>query len=477
VIRRRISQQRSEGVGLRSVRTVTGAVALSVVGALALTGCGGGSHPAAKRTHAPHPTATVSAPPTALTVGLFGTGQEIAAYRQAVDNYDAAQRSITVTVKTWPTAAAMMKDLAAGQPAPDVFLADRGDLDVLSQDKTIQPVDDLLAAREVDLGDGYTRESLEAFSADRHLMCMPYSASPRVLYYNTDIIDFPAMKAAGVATPSDPDSGKWTVQTFAAAVTWADQQPGVRAFSTPSTIEDLAPYLYSGQGEVVDNEQTPTTLAFSDPSNDDTWTKILPVLSTPGAALTPKQLKKHTPLQWFERGKLGMLVGDRSLVPELRKHSDLHWDVISLPSVAGTSTIGDYTGLCLSAQTKQTQAAADLLAYLVSNPAVALVSRAGSIVPVNNAVAASDAFLQPTQQPAHAKVFVTNGRSMHVLPIPSETLATLDGRVGGLISRLFQQNAAVPGITGQIDSASQPIFSALNASLSPSPTPTATPTD
>jgi len=445
-----------------------------VVGVLALAGCGGGSHPAAQHTRTPHPTATASAPPTALTVGLFGSGPEIAAYKQAVDNYDAAQQSITVTVKTWPNAAAMMKDLAAGQPAPDVFLAERGDLGVLSEDKTIQPVDDLMAARDVDLGDGYTRESLEAFSADRHLTCMPYSAAPQVLYYNTDIVNFPAMKAAGVATPNDLDSGKWTVQTFSAAVIWATEHPGVRAFAAPSTIEDLAPYLYSGQGKVVDNEEQPTSLAFSDASNDATWAKIQPVLSTPGAALTPKQLKKHSAVQWFERGKLGMVVGDRSLVPELRGHPGLHWDVISLPSVAGTATIGDYTGLCLSSRTRQTQAAADLLAYLVSKPAVSMVSQSGYVVPVNTEVAMSDDFLQPNQQPAHAKVFVNNARSMHILPIPSETLATLDGQVSGLIGRLFQQNAPVAGLTAQIDAASKPTFSALNASLSPSPTPTAT---
>ena len=57
------------------------------------------------------------------------------------------------------------------------------------------------------------------------------------------------------------------------------------------------------------------------------------MLSGTGAMLSSKQLAKHTALQWFERGKLGMLVGDRSLVPELRQHPELHWDVISLPSV------------------------------------------------------------------------------------------------------------------------------------------------
>ena len=107
---------------MRSVRTVAGAIALTVIGALALTGCGGGDDHPAKQTHSPRPSATVSAKPTALTVGFYGSADEIAAYKQAVDNYDAAQQSVTLTLETWPSAAAMMSDLTAGKPAPDVFL-------------------------------------------------------------------------------------------------------------------------------------------------------------------------------------------------------------------------------------------------------------------------------------------------------------------------------------------------------------------
>lgn len=460
---------------MKSVRTVAGALALTTIGALALTGCGGDDHPA-KRAHSPKPSPTASAAPTALTVGVYGTAAEIAAYRQAVDNYDAAQQSVTLKLETWSSAAAMMTDLTSGKPAPDVFLAGRGDLEVLERDKLIAPVDDLLAARNVDLGDAYSREALEAFSADRHLTCMPYAATPQVVYYNTDLIDFAAMQADGLATPGNLDSGKWTVPTFAAAVQWASRPgAGISAFSLPSTVEGVAPYLYSGQGKVVDDEDKPTSLAFSDPSNQDTWDALLPVLSARGAMLTRKQLSKHTALQWFESGKLGMIVGDRSLVPQLRQHPGLHWDVISLPSVNGTTTIGDYTGLCLSDHTKDVQAAADLLAYLVSKPAVSLVAQSGYIVPVNTEVAMSDDFLQPTQQPLHAKVFVNNTRSMHILPIPSETLAQIDGQVSGLIGQLFRPNADVNGTAAQIDATSQPILAALNASLSPSPSPTGSP--
>ena len=443
-----------------------------MIGSLGLAGCGG------SQTERPRPTATVTvAPkPVELTVGLFGAPQEIAAYRQAVDNYAAAQQQrVTLTLKTWPSAAAMMTDLAGGAPVPDVFLAGRGDLGVLQQDKLIQPVEDLLAARNVDLGDAYSREALEAFSSDRHLACMPYAASPEVLYYNTDLVDFEAMAAAGHDVPN-PESGRWSLEQFAEAVQWAARpRAGIRAVALPADVAGLAPFLYSGHGKVVDDEDAPSTLAFSDPDNQSLWDQLLPILNGPGVGLTRRELHQHTPLSWFERGKLAMLVGDRSLVPTLRKHSDLHWDVIALPTVSDSVTLGDYTGLCMSAATKQTQAAGDLLAYLVSRPAVALVAQAGFMVPASTEVGMSDDFLQPTQRPTHAQVFVNAMRSMHVLPIPSTFLADLDRRTSGLIGDLFRPGANVPGLTQQIDAASQPVLAALDAQLHPSPTPTPTP--
>lgn len=456
---------------MRSIGKVASALTLTVVAGAVLSGCGGNATPT--KHHKPRPSHTVAAAPTQLRLGVFGSPAELAAYQQAVSTYDAQHTDVTISVQTWPTAAAMMKDLASGSPAPDVFLAGREDLAELEQDKTIAPVDEPLAARNVDLGDEYSREALEAFSADRHLQCMPYAADPDVVYYNTDLVDFDAMKVAGLAVPSSLDSGKWTVSTFAAAVQYASAaRAHVRGFYLPPTLEGLAPYLYSGQGKVFDDETTPTSLDFSDPSSQQALQELLPAVTTPGATLTARQLKKHTPLQWFERGKLAMMVGDRSIVPELREQTGLDWDVISLPSLNGTTTIGDYTGLCLSRTTKTPQAAADLLVYLVSDTAEAIVAQTGSVVPVNNEVALSDDFLQPDQQPAHAKVFVNSIRQMHVLPVSSEVADSLDGAVGGLIGQLLEPGADLPGVSASIDAASQPILAQALPSSSASPSAT-----
>jgi len=463
----------AEGVGLRSVRAVAAALALTAAGPLVLSGCGGGAD-----TTAPRPTATVTvAPrPVALTVGFFGSAPEVAAYQEAVDNYDAANQRVTLKLKTWRSAALMMRDLASGTPAPDIFLAERGDVDVLQRSKLTQPLDDLLAARNVDLGDGYSREALEAFSADHHLTCMPYAATPQVLFYNTDLVDFAAMKADDQPVPADLESGKWNLAQFEAAAHWAARPAqNISSFVQPTDIAGLAPYLYSGGGKVVDDEGSPTSLALSDDGNKAIWDTIVPALSDAETAATARQLRGHSALHWFRRGRLAMLVGDRSMVPTLREQAGLHWDVIGLPAVGGQATVGDYTGLCMSAASKEPQAAADLLAYLISRPAVSLVAHAGYIVPASAEVAMSPDFLQPYDRPAHAQVFVNASRSMHILPIGSTYLEEIDRQADGLIANLFRPGADVAALTQQIDAVSQPILAAQNAVLHPSPT--ATPTD
>ena len=92
--------------------------------------------------------------------------------------------------------AAFRASSAEGDP-PDVFLMDHDDLAGLSEDDAVRRVDDLLAAREVDFGDGYTRNGLEAFSVDAALQCMPLDVSPLVVYFNPRLIELDRIAEPG----------------------------------------------------------------------------------------------------------------------------------------------------------------------------------------------------------------------------------------------------------------------------------------
>ena len=88
--------------------------------------------------------------------------------------------------------------------APDVFLMDHDDLDrALGERRRSAGSTTCWPQREVDFGDGYTRNGLEAFSVDAALQCMPQDVSPLVVYFNPRLIELDRIAEPG-ARPVDP---------------------------------------------------------------------------------------------------------------------------------------------------------------------------------------------------------------------------------------------------------------------------------
>ncbi len=465
---------------VRGVRRVAIAAMTLTLG-LGLTACTGDSEEPPAAGGSPSATAGPSEPADTgsapdITFGVFGSPAEITAYQDVITAYNASTDSADITLQAWPDDASLMAALNSGAPRrnPDVFLIKRDDLDPLMESELVQPVDSYLDARSVDLGDRYSREALEAFSGDHRLQCMPYGVSPQVVYYNTDLVDFDRMAARGLDVPSDPDLDRWTIDDFAEAATFAThRRRGTRGLAVDPTLRGLAPFIYSGGGKIVDDEEEPTSLAFSDGDTRSALEAVLPVLRNAAITLTPEQLAQASPLEWFQQGKLGMLIGDRSLTPLLRANKDLRWDVMPIPVVDSAATIGDYSGLCLSAATPDQERAADLLAALVSDELVSTVARTGYVVPVNTKVALSDDFLQVAKMPLNSKVFVSSVRTMRTLPVAGQW-AELERAVAPALEQLLAGGPTIDleALTEQIDESS---LSVLAPEEEPTPEETAAP--
>jgi len=398
---------------------ITRAAVLVAALSLGVSACSSGAEPVSRPSPTPTKTRTPVNDPAKLTFGVWGGPTEVEAYQQVVSDYNSATDLADVTLKSWSDDASMMRSIAGGDAVPDVFLVSRGDLQQLWDDKRVEPVDSYLDARAVDIGDEYSRDALEAFSSEHHLQCMPYAVSPRVIYYNTDLVDFPRMKATGLDVPG-AENKSWSLEQFETAATFGTTvRRGVRGFAIDPTVSGLAPFIYSGGGQVFDDEDAPTSLAFSEGDSVEAIERTLEVLRRPQLTLNKKQLAERTPLQWFERGELGMIAGYRRLVPQLRQVHGLDFDVISMPILDGLATWGDITGLCLSADAASTPAAADLMVQMLDTPAVERVVRAGYLVPANSEVALSDDFLQPGRLPEHSDVFNNSTRAIQIPPLLS----------------------------------------------------------
>lgn len=407
---------------------VAGTVLLTAACQSGTTGTDPGGPPS---TASGSPSASSTAPgPTpesdevSLTFGVFGPRAETASFRRVVDSYNQAATATTVDLVAYPDREALVADLGTPR-APDVFLASRRDLDRIVGDGLNAPLLELLDERGVDYGDGYSRDALLAFSADDDLQCMPYGISPTVVYYNTDLIDFEDMRERGLPVPPTDLRG-WNLDMFAAAADEATRpRLGTRGVHVDATLRGLAPFVYSGAGQLFDDEEEPTSLDLEDEDARDALTRTLALLRDPLVTLTGRQLRRASPLEWFERGRLGMVTGTRSLVPRLRDVEGLDFDVMPMPLIDDQVTVGDMTGLCISSDNENLARTADFLVTLIGDEAVAEVAREGYLVPANLEVALGDEFLQPLQMPRNANIFNTSVRDLVVNDLldPSSPLA------------------------------------------------------
>jgi multiple sugar transport system substrate-binding protein len=450
---------------LRSRRAVASLLAL---GALVVTAsCSSGDEPDAAPSSPSSP-----AGPTLLTFAVYGPPQVVTAYAKIARDFSAEHPNIVVNVRPYDThdeaLAALEEERAAGNP-PDAFLADRDDLPGLVATKAVTRLDELLGERQVDFGDGYQRDALEAFSSDNALQCMPVDVSPLVVYYNVDLVHLPALTTPD-QRPITAETG-WSVDDFAAAARQASR-PGVRGVYVAPTLEQVAPCIWSGGGHVVDDIDEPTTLTLADGASAAGLEKLLQVVRDPQTTFNRQQLARRSALQRFKTGSLAMMLGFRDLTPQLRAQADLNFDVMPLPKVGSKATIGDSSGLCLSSESDHQDKTADFLAYAVSDDATAILASTGYVVPTNLDVANSDAFLQPTEMPASAEVFPSAVRSIHSLPrVPA--WASVATSTASLLEGLFYDPVIDPldARLKAIDAASTPLFTPVPTSpASPSPT-------
>jgi len=446
-------------------------VVLVLALALASAGCTGDSD------GPPSSTPSTSAPANPpLTFGVFGPHEETAAFQETVDAWNAKPDVSDVTLKTWPDRASMRSAIEGGAAIPDVFLASRSDLSWLLENGYTQPVDDLLDERNVDFGDGYSRDALQAFSTDDRLQCMPYAVSPMVIYYNTSLVDFTKMRNRGLDAP-DEDATDWNSDQFSAAAEFASRPArGAKGVHIAPTLAGLSPFIESGGGSVFDDYDDPKSLSFSSDGSKSALERTLELLRRPQVTLDESQLASASPLKWFIRGKLGMIAGYRSLVPQLRLIPGLNFDVMPMPVLDSSATVGDVSGLCLSAKAASTAAGADFMVHELADESVATVTRTGYLAPANLAVALSDDFLQPGRQPEHANFFNSTVRSMRFSPL-IDTISALEATVQPSLEDLVYGVGVLDldAVTQEIDDESKTVLDP--ESVSPSPSDSESPSD
>lgn len=442
--------------------------------ALVAVGCAVDSTEPAPGDPAPTtPSASIDRP--VVTLGVYGPPDELTAWAEVVEAYNQTSVTSQARLITWPDHDVAIEALTSAT-RPDVFLVSRRSLDELVDNQFVQPVGELLDERDVDFGDGFERSALLAFGRDNALQCMPYATSPQVLFYNTELIDFERMLARGLAVPEFEEDlpRTWNFAQFRTAVEFAARPArNIRGFYFEPTLSGLAPLLYAAEAPIFDDEtEPPTSTALASEDGVAALEAVLPVLRRTRLTLSSEQLQRATPLEWFRRGKLGVIAGDHSLVPLLRRTPGLAWDVLPFPVLTTPATTGDITGLCMSADAEAADAA-DLIVHAISAESVAKVAAAGYVVPTNLEVSESEAFLS-AGPPPNARVFNDSIRRLqldarlYITPELEQVARPL------ILAMLNETLPDIPALAAQIDAGSQEVLSPP-ATPSPSPSPSPSP--
>ncbi|NUR08502.1 MAG: sugar ABC transporter substrate-binding protein [Nocardioidaceae bacterium] len=346
--------------------------------------------------------------PVTLRFSVYGDTASEATYRTLAQAYMRKHPEVTIKVESTTERAAAMDRLQVGLDkgtGPDVFLVDHDELPQLVADGRVQPVDELLEQRGVLFGDNYDRVGLESMAADSALQCMPNDVSPYVVLFNRRLLPPDARSDPGDETPPPPEDG-WTWEQFAAAAQKMSRG-GVKGVYLPPTLTTLMPLVRSSGSDLVDDQRKPTTLTFSDNANREPLEAILTLARDPHVSPTPAMLRRQDAVSRFENGRIGMMVGTRALVPQLRQHPDLQFDVLPLPRLSASRTVADISGYCINKASEHVDQAADFIAFASQDEGAAITAQSGGIVPANLAVLHSDAFTQPGRQPQNEEVFST----------------------------------------------------------------------
>ena len=282
----------------------------------------------------------------------------------------------------------------AGGDAPDIFLINYREYAQFVVRDAVEPLADLMTDRGLNLDD-YYEQSMEAFTFDGELQCMPQNISSLVVYFNKKLF-----RDAGIEPPFEG----WTFEEFADAAR-ALTNGDVHGLGVDPQIIRIAPFVWSNGGEITDDPVAPTRFTLEEPAAREVMDAFVGLVRE-GVVPDEKETASADIETRFINGELGMLMSSRRDTPLFREATELSWDVLPLPTFDEPASILHADALCIASDSEALGSAADFVAFAMGTDGQTLLSLSGRTVPSLEEIANSGAFLDPSQPPAHSQVWL-----------------------------------------------------------------------
>jgi len=382
-----------------------------------------------------------------IRLQVSGEPEEVAAFSAIAEAYQQTTSAVTIEVvavaEKSDHLARLSSSFAAGNP-PDVFVVNYREYAQFVTRGAIEPAGPLLDERGIDNSDYYP-QSLDAFTYEGQLQCMPQNISSLVVYYNRTLFDRAGM---------EPPKACWSL---------SDLQSNARSLTTGKTygigvepsLTRLAPFIWSAGGDVVDDATAPTRLTLDTPQARgviQTFIDMIDEGSAPdGAAYAAQGLEDR-----FAAGTLAMLLTSRREVPGFREVIGLDFDVAPLPVIDTPASVLHSDAYCI-ANNADTAAAADFIAFAVQSQGQTIAALSGRSVPALKQVAKSPAFLDPSRPPPSSHVFLDAIPSIRALPV-WPTWGEVEDVAEEELTRAYFEGAPLAEVLVELDERTQPIL-------------------
>ena len=271
----------------------------------------------------------------------------------------------------------------------------------------------------------YFSKSIESFTCDNKIYAVPRDVSDLVVYYNKDLFD-----KYKIPYPQK----NWTLSDYV-NIAKKFGQYGIWGTSYETELLYLMPFLMSNGAGVLSDDSKQFVL--NQEQALDTLDFYADIAYKYNVAPKKQESASLTMAQLFLQQKTAMHLSGRWLVPKYRQEAKFDWDIVAFPSGTKGSVVNiDSSGYALSKSSRNKEAALRFIDYISSKGALSELAKSGLIVPARKDVAYSDCFLDKTQKPANANVFVDIIESGKVTPV-NENYQKINDKLNVLLEPLF----------------------------------------
>ena len=364
------------------------------------------------------PAPTEEAPPTAapaeapeemeaeLTVIHWGSEEEkdlvagwIAQFNEEYPGVKVGQ--IHVPQNYWDKVAAMF---AAGTP-PDLMYMGYPEMVFYASEGTLLPLDDYIAADPDMSTDMFFPSLIDAFTYEGKLYGISKDWNTQVLYYNEALFD-----EAGVSYPD----ANWTWDDVLDAAkkivadTTGDGVTDQWGFVTEVGMNRVGGWIYGNGGGYLTEDKSACML--DDPASVQALEFLTGMMFDEKVAPSKVELGELSAKDMFSSGKAGMYVCGGWRVLGFRDITDFGWDIAPIPISPNSGergTVVDTVSWSIAKDTESPEAAWELVKFFTGEAGQVRMAEGGTATPSMIEYAKSEAFLDPTQPPAHRDVLIS----------------------------------------------------------------------